>query len=659
MAQLEQISKPTLADWRQRWRQLKKVGTEYKGPCPNRHCPGGPGKDRFWVKKDGSFGCRHCEPGKDNPDAYKAILKGAGLFKVNPKPNGHAKVNGHAAPTQYAVIKAPKPPPGYKIPEGYHWVSTHGYDTVDGQRLYAVRCEDGKGNKDIRRNRADIKSKLFPLGHHQLDLSKPVVITEGEKDRDAVIAHTNGEYQCTTWQGGTNAWDKTNWERLAGSEVILWPDRDMPGHKAMEGLADHLLELDCRVMAVDHPMGEQDGWGAADATPEQAQELLADAYSPYEGDPGTMLPESDCYPDWQPIPGMMECGAAANWHGPPKAGKSAFTLLAAAQLLSGENLIGIPNQAAPKPEDRRDHKLLMIWLEESKQTATMRRWALYHQHNVSPDIWDNSNWFYKNQLAATSKDRKDRLKDLKASIHHNRPTVVFIDNLARFDPKAETDPAAATELVTNLEQIAETCNCAIVLIHHDRKMPGQDGGIASGDEMSRGSSALIAAVRVMVQVKSEGRDFVRVVGGGTNNAESAGQLKFKKNSVRVNGFSTVALSAVEEPDLFEGMGNPDKMQDALEALFNEPPEQRRKDTQGEGWAGNFLASWYDMDAGPGRTSKERTKDQTAIFERMKKILQTWMQNDVLTTEKADIKYNKSTTKKDVYCRGPGSLRTPQ
>ena len=52
--------------WLQRWPQLKKVGNEYKGPCPN--CGG---KDRFWVRKDGIIGCRRCRD-------YIAILEAVG-----------------------------------------------------------------------------------------------------------------------------------------------------------------------------------------------------------------------------------------------------------------------------------------------------------------------------------------------------------------------------------------------------------------------------------------------------------------------------------------------------------------------------------------------------------------------------------------------------
>ena len=53
--------------WIQHWPQLKKVGKEYKSPCPN--CGG---KDRFNVRKDGVFHCRQC---KD----WRAILKAVGV----------------------------------------------------------------------------------------------------------------------------------------------------------------------------------------------------------------------------------------------------------------------------------------------------------------------------------------------------------------------------------------------------------------------------------------------------------------------------------------------------------------------------------------------------------------------------------------------------
>ena len=65
--------------------RLRKIGGELKGPCPSPSCGG---TDRFSVKKgrDGRalIYCRGCDPGQRNPDAYKAIMVGAG-FDLDPR----------------------------------------------------------------------------------------------------------------------------------------------------------------------------------------------------------------------------------------------------------------------------------------------------------------------------------------------------------------------------------------------------------------------------------------------------------------------------------------------------------------------------------------------------------------------------------------------
>ena len=72
--------KPDFADWRDKAAalNLKKRGNALIGPCPS--CGG---NDRFSVTKSAAGGalffCRHCQPGRDNPQAAKAILKAAGF----------------------------------------------------------------------------------------------------------------------------------------------------------------------------------------------------------------------------------------------------------------------------------------------------------------------------------------------------------------------------------------------------------------------------------------------------------------------------------------------------------------------------------------------------------------------------------------------------
>ena len=83
---------------------------------------------------------------------------------------------------------------------------------------------------------------------------KFVIVVEGEKcadaARDVFPAHI-----VTTWAGGSDAEDKTDWSPLAGRTALLLADRDASGRKAMKGIADKLAGMDANV-SVHLPEGE-------------------------------------------------------------------------------------------------------------------------------------------------------------------------------------------------------------------------------------------------------------------------------------------------------------------------------------------------------------------------------------------------------------------
>ena len=57
---------------------------------------------------------------------------------------------------------------------------------------------------------------------------------EGEKDVHTLTPLLPPDWVATTWPGGAEATGKVNWSPLAGKKrVILWPDNDVPGWKAM------------------------------------------------------------------------------------------------------------------------------------------------------------------------------------------------------------------------------------------------------------------------------------------------------------------------------------------------------------------------------------------------------------------------------------------
>lgn len=205
----------------------------------------------------------HCFAGCSQEDVGKAL----GLWS-EPKSNDHAKPNGSRSPSGIT------PPPGTELK------SSHLYKNTNGGSVYVNRFEDSQGRKQIRQHPPGVKGPFLPLKSTAFPPGdKSIVIVEGEKCADYVNQHTS--YFATTWIRGGKAWGKTDWSCLKGRKVILWPDRDDAGFKAMQDLAEHLFDdLGCDIWLADippSPTNKPDGWDAADCKRGQAQEILDNA----------------------------------------------------------------------------------------------------------------------------------------------------------------------------------------------------------------------------------------------------------------------------------------------------------------------------------------------------------------------------------------------
>lgn len=90
-----------------------------------------------------------------------------------------------------------------------------------------------------------------------------VLVVEGEKAADAAAEFCK-PYVVMTWPAGAMAADKADWTPLRGRKVLLWPDADEPGVKAMQRVAQIIGPLASEVKIVN-VNGQPDGWDAADA----------------------------------------------------------------------------------------------------------------------------------------------------------------------------------------------------------------------------------------------------------------------------------------------------------------------------------------------------------------------------------------------------------
>lgn len=78
---------------------------------------------------------------------------------------------------------------------------------------------------------------------------RPVIVVEGEKAADAAaMIFKNAD--VVSWQGGANNYTAGNWSLLSGRKVIIWPDNDVPGIQAAEGIANLLSAKEVYIIDV-------------------------------------------------------------------------------------------------------------------------------------------------------------------------------------------------------------------------------------------------------------------------------------------------------------------------------------------------------------------------------------------------------------------------
>lgn len=127
---------------------------------------------------------------------------------------------------------------------------------------------------------------LWPLyGEPELLLypkDRPVILVEGEKAAEYGRRHLPA-YFWTTWHGGASAVKRTDFISLQGRLVVLWPDADEPGQKAM----DYVHTLLPEAYVVSPNPSWPSGTDVADLQPEEIQSILQEVLERGESVPTT------------------------------------------------------------------------------------------------------------------------------------------------------------------------------------------------------------------------------------------------------------------------------------------------------------------------------------------------------------------------------------
>lgn len=183
---------------------------------------------------------------------------------------------------------APAPPDSFPKNVNGEWVRyklQHKWEYRDrlGDLLgYVVRYEtpEGKETPPLTlwknpKGEYKWKFKAFPdprplYNLHRIchDTSAQIVIVEGEKCAEllqTVFDGVNAPIVVVAWQGGCKAVDKADWSPLQNKRIVLWPDSDEPGRKAMLQISATLQSSGCKVKIIQVPDDKPGGWDSGDA----------------------------------------------------------------------------------------------------------------------------------------------------------------------------------------------------------------------------------------------------------------------------------------------------------------------------------------------------------------------------------------------------------
>jgi hypothetical protein len=375
--------------------------------------------------------------------------------------------------------------------------------TKDDPRAKEFRTAQWRDGKWDWSKQFDKPRPLYRLPDLAANPSAPVLVVEGEKTAEAVHDIVP-DYIGTTWPGGSGAVGQVDFAPLRGRDVVLWPDADERGFKAMATAAKLLAAIAGSVRMVEVPANAPPKWDIADRLPEGWSEdtierLIAEARPvAVEHTAGTDddlgVGEWDAGDDdyvIQPrgwLLGTSFCrGFISSLIADGAVGKTAVRYAQALAITSGRDITG-------------EHvfvrgRVLIVTLEDDRNELRRRIHAamLYHgitQAEIKGRLFlaaaGRKGW----KLAVLDDNRAvvpSGLKDrLVATIKRRGIDLVILDPFVKTHACEESDNPQMDRVMDLLAEVAETHNIAVDTPHHTSKGPPEPGNASRG----RGAGAI-------------------------------------------------------------------------------------------------------------------------------------------------------------------------
>ncbi len=363
-----------------------------------------------------------------------------------------------------------------RFPEGHHIKQKYAPFTLNTDGSWSMKRPEG----------------TLPIYIEEKHLDKPVIINEGEK---ALLGCQKiYDYDCCTWHGGVNAWDKADWSKIYNREVYIFPDNDDAGKKCANEIAKMLKKNGCKVKVAQSPetFNEKDDLYDAYIRNDfkESKDLEEYIINCAEKKPkgavtftraDKVLSQVD-NPDWL-IEDVVEKESLMCIFGAPKSGKSFIAIAMAASIAAGKEFYG--NKAYAKP---------VMYVCGEGQRGVKRRLAAWQQ-----GMFDLNNVpLYLSDRAVRVNDPDD-FKMLEEEIEELIQLVgdigmIVIDTFQRNFVGNENSAEDVGNFINKLDGLISHYKCCICLVHHTGHGNSNRG---------RGSSVMGASLDYEFKVKRD------------------------------------------------------------------------------------------------------------------------------------------------------------
>jgi hypothetical protein len=326
-------------------------------------------------------------------------------------------------------------------------------------------------------------------------------------------------------------------------------------------------------------------------------------------------------------------GYATGTVAPGGTGKTAMTIVEALSMATGRDLIGgDPNPVGLK---------VWLWNLEDPEVEIRRRIAAAVQHHhIVPATLDGKLFVNsgRDTPLVIARKVKDTIKVLEpvvdalvAEIRAKGIDVLIVDPFVSSHSLPENDNAAMDAAVKAWARVAHLGNCAVELVHHSRKLGGEEASA----ESARGGSAFVDAcrgVRVINRMSteeagklgiSEPRYFFSMVDDKPNMAPPPTSKRdwFQLVSVPLpNGDDVGSVDRWQKPNQLDDV-TPEHLA-RVQALFTEG--NYLVNEQSPEWGGRAVASVIGVEIGIGLPAKERTAEQNSSRAKVRAVLAMWL-----------------------------------